>query len=250
MIVQVYETSSDYEASALGRMGVDHIGVLVGNGAYPREPSIEAARRIFAAMPPSSKRSALSLSADLSVIEHVVVSLKPAILHLGAATDLLLPRHVRQLKEKFAWLFVERSVPVLDDNCVSIAQSYDGIADMLLLDSHKQGDTQIGALGVTHSWALDRKIVETVKIPVIIAGGLGPDNVVDAIRTVQPMGVDSKTNTDKEDGSHTKDLEKVKLFVSLAKSCTGATPSHPPFQPGKHVRTGNSSYAARHGRTR
>ena len=57
-----------------------------------------------------------------------------------------------------------------------------------------------------------------MKIPVIIAGGLGPDNVVDAIRAVRPVGVDSKTRTDKDDGSHTKDLQKVSQFVARAKS--------------------------------
>jgi phosphoribosylanthranilate isomerase len=57
-----------------------------------------------------------------------------------------------------------------------------------------------------------------VRIPVFIAGGLGPDNVVDAIRIVRPAGVDSKTKTDKDDGSHGKDLEKVKQFVSRAKT--------------------------------
>jgi phosphoribosylanthranilate isomerase len=92
------------------------------------------------------------------------------------------------------------------------------IADILLLDSHRRGDRQIGALGVTHSWEIDRKIVESVRIPVIIAGGLGPDNVMDAIRAVQPAGVDSKTKTDKDDGSHTKDLQKVRRFVERAKS--------------------------------
>ena len=60
-----------------------------------------------------------------------------------------------------------------------------------------------------------------MRIPVIIAGGLGPDNVVAAINAVRPAGVDSKTKTDKDDGSHTKDLEKVKQFVSLAKSFSG-----------------------------
>jgi len=64
---------------------------------------------------------------------------------------------------------------------------------------------------------LDRKIVESVHIPVIIAGGLGPDNVVQAITAVRPAGVDSKTRTDKNDGSHTKDLQKVREFVSVAK---------------------------------
>jgi phosphoribosylanthranilate isomerase len=110
-----------------------------------------------------------------------------------------------------------RSIPVIGEEGIATAQSYDGVADILLLDSHKPGDVQIGALGVTHSWEIDRKIVESVRIPVIIAGGLGPDNVVDAIRTVRPTGVDSKTKTDKDDGSHTKDLEKVKLFVSRAR---------------------------------
>ena len=89
---------------------------------------------------------------------------------------------------------------------------------MLLLDSHRPGDVQIGALGVTHSWEIDKKMVELPRIPVLIAGGLGPDNVVNAIRIVQPAGVDSKTKTDKGDGSHTKDLDKVKQFVSRAKN--------------------------------
>jgi phosphoribosylanthranilate isomerase len=57
-----------------------------------------------------------------------------------------------------------------------------------------------------------------VHIPVLIAGGLGPDNVVDAIRAVQPAGVDSKTKTDKDDGSHCKDLQKIMRFVARAKS--------------------------------
>ena len=71
---------------------------------------------------------------------------------------------------------------------------------------------------MTHSWQIDRTIVENVNVPVIIAGGLGPDNVIDAIRTVRPAGVDSKSRTDKDDGSHTKDVQKVKRFVERARS--------------------------------
>jgi phosphoribosylanthranilate isomerase len=218
MLVQIYETSNAEEAVALGRVGVDHVGVLVGNGAYPREHSIEATKPILSAIPWPSRGSVLCLSADIALIEHIVASLEPTILHLGASADLLTPEHVRSLKKKFDRLIVQRSIPVVDETCVLIAQSYDGIADILLLDSHRPGDTQIGALGVTHNWELDRKIVESVRIPVIIAGGLGPDNVVAAIRAVRPAGVDSKTKTDKDDGSDMKDLKKVKQFVSLAKS--------------------------------
>jgi phosphoribosylanthranilate isomerase len=218
MLVQIYEIATPDEARALAELGVDHIGVLVGDGSFPREQSIDGARRIFSAISPPSKGVALSLSADTKLIERIVSELKPAILHLGAASELLTPAAARQLKKRHGAVTLMRSIPVFDAKSVAMAQSYDGIADMLLLDSHRPGDVQIGALGVTHSWQIDRAIVEGVGIPVIIAGGLGPDNVIDAITAVRPAGVDSKTKTDKDDGSHTKDLQKVKRFVDRAKS--------------------------------
>jgi phosphoribosylanthranilate isomerase len=218
MLVQIYEISTPEEARALGSLGVDHIGVLVGDGSFPREQSVDQARLIFSAIPSSSKGLALLLSADVRLVEQIISELKPAIVHLGASSDLLTASAVQQLKQRCGTLTVMRSIPIVDDESIAIARSYDGVADMLLLDSHRPGDVQIGALGVTHSWEIDRKIVESVRIPVIIAGGLGPDNVVDAITVVRPAGVDSKTKTDKDDGSHTKDLQKVKRFVARAKS--------------------------------
>ena len=218
MLVQIYEISTPEEASALGNLGVDHIGVLVGDGSFPREQSVDQARLIFSAIPSSSKGLALLLSADVRLVEQIILKLKPAIVHLGASSNLLTASAVQQLKQRCGTLTVMRSIPIVDDESITIARSYDGVADMLLLDSHRPGDMQIGALGVTHSWEIDRKIVESVRIPVIIAGGLGPDNVVEAIRMVRPAGVDSKTKTDKDDGSHTKDLQKVKQFVTRAKS--------------------------------
>jgi phosphoribosylanthranilate isomerase len=218
MLVQIYEISSPQEARALAELGVDHIGVLVGDGSFPREQSVDRARLIFSAISPPAKGVALLLSADVRLIEEVVSELKPAILHLGASTDLLTPSMVHRLKQRCGALTVMRSIPVVDEESIAIARSYAGTADMLLLDSHRPGDVQIGAHGVTHSWDIDRKIVERVGVPVIIAGGLGPDNVTDAIRAVQPAGVDSKTKTDKDDGSHTKDLQKVRRFVARAKS--------------------------------
>ena len=218
MLVQIYEISTPEEARALGNLGVDHIGVLVGDGSFPREQSVDQARLIFSAIPSSSKGLALLLSADVRPVEQIISELKPAIVHLGASSDLLTASAVQQLKQRYGTFTVMRSIPIVDDRSIAIARSYDGVADILLLDSHRPGDVQIGALGVTHSWEIDRKIVESVRIPVIIAGGLGPDNVVDAIRVVRPAGVDSKTKTDKDDGSQTKDLRKVKRFVARAKS--------------------------------
>src|SRR6516165_1014899 len=64
MLVQIYEVRTPEEAVALARLGVDHIGVLVGGGAFPRELPTDRVRAIFAATPPGTRRVALSLSAD------------------------------------------------------------------------------------------------------------------------------------------------------------------------------------------
>jgi phosphoribosylanthranilate isomerase len=217
MIVQIYEVTTPAEARALGTMGVNHVGVLVGEGSFPREQTIERAREIFGAIPSGSKASALSLSHDVDLIVRITAALLPDILHLGAAPQHLSPAQLRTLKAEFPQVSLMRSIPVVDESSIALARSYDGVADWLLLDSYEAGDRQIGALGVTHDWELDRRIIESVRIPAIIAGGLGPENVREAIRSARPAGVDSKTKTDKSDGSHTKDLQKVSAFVAAAR---------------------------------
>jgi phosphoribosylanthranilate isomerase len=136
---------------------------------------------------------------------------------LGAAPELLLPPQVAELRASLTGSLMMRSVPVSGEESIEIAKSYRTVVDFLLLDSHRSGDRQIGALGVTHNWEISRRIVEVCRLPVILAGGLGPDNVADAIRKVRPAGVDSKTKTDRE-GSHAKDLDLVRRFHDLARA--------------------------------
>ncbi len=217
MLTQIYEVSTPEEARAISLIGVDHIGVLVGNGQFPRELPVAAAAGVAEAIQPSSKFSALFLSADISLIEGWALELRPAIVHLGAAPELLDPPHVAVLMENLPGKLVMRSVPVVGPESIEIARSYDGLVDFLLLDSHRASDRQIGALGVTHDWSISRRIVELVRTPVILAGGLGPDIVAEAIRVVRPAGVDSKTRTDR-DGSHTKDVERVRRFHHAARA--------------------------------
>jgi phosphoribosylanthranilate isomerase len=217
LLTQIYEVSTPEEARSISAIGIDHIGVLVGNGQFPRELSISAAARVAAAIQPPSNLSALFLTADISLIERWARELQPAIVHLGAASELLSPEDVALLKQKLPGSRIMRSVPVTGDGSLEIARGYDQIADFLLLDSHRTSDRQIGALGIPHDWSISRRIVELVPTPVILAGGLGPDNVADAIRAVRPAGVDSKTKTD-QDGSHAKDLERVRRFHETARS--------------------------------
>ena len=216
MITQIYEAQNFDEAKNLVEVGVDHIGVLVGKGEYPREFSPEQAKEILQGVATPAKKVVLSLSKNLEDIIETVNKTNPDILHLGTAPEFLLPADVRTLKKQFPKLKVMRSIPVRDERSVELAKQYDGVADYLLLDTQKKGDTHVGATGETHNWSVSKKIVESVSIPVILAGGLGPNNIAKAILKVRPFGVDSKTKTDKA-GSHEKDIDKVREFVRVAK---------------------------------
>jgi phosphoribosylanthranilate isomerase len=215
MLTQIYEISTPSEAQAVSEIGIDHVGVLVGEGEFPREQPLARSAEIAAAISPLSKFSALFLTARADVIVDWAHALKPEIVHLGTAPELLTPAQVAAIKAALPGTLIMRSVPVYGEESIDIARSYDGIADYLLLDSHRPSDRQIGALGVPHDWSISRRIVEQVSTPVILAGGLGPENVAEAIRRVRPAGVDSKTKTDR-DGSHTKDLERVRRFHHAA----------------------------------
>lgn len=221
MLTQIYEISTPDEARSISEIGVDHVGVLVGDGQFDREQPLFAAARIAAAIRPPSMFSALFLSADLSLIERWANELRPALVHLAAAAELLTPNDAADLRRRLPGISLMRSIPVTGEESIAIAKTYDGIVDFLLLDSHRAADKQIGALGVTHDWSISRRIVELVGTPVILAGGLGPENVGEAIRAVLPAGVDSKTRTDR-DGSHAKDLERVRRFVEAARSAKSA----------------------------
>jgi phosphoribosylanthranilate isomerase len=216
MLVQIFEVQTPEEAAALVRLGVDHIGVLVGDGAFPRELSITLTKAIFAAVPTGHKRVALSLSPSLEDVARLVEETQPDIVQVQAEIEDFPVAMTHALKMRFPEIPIMRAIPVIDEASIETAASYRGAADFLLLDTYDTGKRQFGALGRTHDWNLSCRIVEEVGIPVILAGGLGPENVAAAIATVRPAGVDSKTRTDRLDGSG-KDLAKVHAFVAAAK---------------------------------
>jgi phosphoribosylanthranilate isomerase len=221
MLTQIYEVSTPEEARAISAIGVAHIGILVGNGEFARELSSTEAATVAASVPPPAKVSALFLTADASLIEDWAAQLGPAIVHLGAAPELLSADQTARLKANLPGRLLMRSIPVTSEESVALAHVYDGIADFLLLDSHRTSDRQVGALGITHDWHISRRIVDLVRAPVILAGGLGPDNVAEAIRVVRPAGVDSKTMTDRP-GSHAKDLGRVRRFHAAAQAAVAS----------------------------
>ncbi len=61
---------------------------------------------------------------------------------------------------------------------------------MLLLDSGRPSQRELGGTGRIHDWEHSRRIVDAVDVPVLLAGGLNPANVADAVSSVRPWGVD------------------------------------------------------------
>ncbi len=83
-------------------------------------------------------------------------------------------------------------IHVVDESSIDEAISIAPLVDGLLLDSGNLNSSvkELGGTGRTHNWALSKAIVKSIQTPVWLAGGLNPENIVDAINTVSPFGVD------------------------------------------------------------
>lgn len=105
-------------------------------------------------------------------------------------------------------------VPVLKaiDADRAAAERYAPAVDALLVDSRT--DAGAGGTGRRSDWNRAAAIVETVDCPVVLAGGLAPDNVADAVDAVGPYAVDVSTGVEQAEGR--KDHEAVRAFVAAA----------------------------------
>ncbi len=88
-----------------------------------------------------------------------------------------------------------------------------GYAERILLDAYHPDLP--GGTGETHDWARARWLCERLALPVVLAGGLNPENVESAIRTVQPWGVDVSSGVEAQPGK--KDADKVRIFIQRAR---------------------------------
>lgn len=108
-------------------------------------------------------------------------------------------------------------IHVTDEKSVEEAIAYAEVADMILLDSGNPNlkIKELGGTGRTHNWELSRKIVESIRKPVFLAGGLKAENIREAIQFVQPYGVDLCSGV-RTDGK--LDLTKLKHFFEAIRS--------------------------------
>lgn len=222
MNVQIYTMQSVKEAMEVVSLGVDHIGITPSSIGLPGEIDFVTAKSIVESVGSLAMCVALTVESDLNAIESMVMAVQPDILHLCGLENTFPPEKVIKLRERIPDMPIMQAVSVAGSNAVEVALSYQEVADFIILDTQAPDIAGIGASGVTHDWNISRRIVQELEIPVILAGGLSPENVSQAIDRVQPWAVDSLTHTNQylPEGGFRKDLSKIRQFVEAARGST------------------------------
>ena len=224
MIVQIYSLTHPDDVRAIVEMGVDHVGLAPAGQGLRSELDSAEARALFALLPEGVLGAALTVRTDPAAIVAMADAVGPAIVHICCPTDdlgvaeqrrlrSLLPAGTRIMKA------IEVGGPETAARAIDAAKRFAAVSDFLLLDTDDPEIPGIGAAGRVHDWDISARIVERVneQTPVILAGGLSPENVAQAIRHVRPAGVDSFTWTNRSDNSRRKDLELTRAFVQEAR---------------------------------
>lgn len=135
---------------------------------------------------------------------------------------------VTELRALRPELQVIKSLIVREDNLAALealVTAFSPHVDGFITDTFDPATGASGATGRTHDWAVSRRLVELSPRPVILAGGLTPENVGRAIRTVRPAGVDAHTGVEGPDGR--KDSHRVRAFVAEAEAAFAAIAGRP-----------------------
>ncbi|WP_125547197.1 MULTISPECIES: phosphoribosylanthranilate isomerase [Levilactobacillus] len=221
MIKQIYSLIQYDESVKTMEAGADNIGLVpMQHGGVPahRVP-LDRVDKIFAEAKRRGVTSvAIMLTNDPEEMLQLAERIQPDILHIagdGYAAD---AEFAKRLKKVAPHTELMQAVLVDGEGAIARAKAFAPFVDYILLDSGLAPDTGIGASGVTHDWNIDAQIVKEVNVPVIEAGGMGPDNVAEAIEKIRPYGVDSltKTSIKYEGGNMEKDIPKVKAFCEAA----------------------------------
>ena len=218
MIIQIYAIVSKEDAESLCKLGTDHIGLVVSrNGDSDKGiVSVKTAKEIIDVIKDYGKiATIITDTSSPDGIKKYVEELHPDIIHIcNELSDAELSSLNEMLSDSGVQLMY--AVPVKDRSSIDVALNVQRYADFLMLDSPFRSNQMpgfVGATGKTHDWNISAEIVSLSYKPVILGGGLSPENVQDAIRKVRPAGVDAKTSLDIPGGKGRKDIEKVKEFI-------------------------------------
>ncbi|WP_419663740.1 N-(5'phosphoribosyl)anthranilate isomerase [Desulfosarcina variabilis str. Montpellier] len=239
-IVQIYEIQTPEEACALIEMGVDHVGSVITSLKARHDPIIRETVGVVRKLGAIS--SVIPLYTDTEAVIDTISYYQPNIIHLcdkldgsdDPAIDAAIALQ-KVVKDRFPEIKITRSIPIAEHagaQCRSIltmAARLEPVSDYFLTDTvidgspHTVGGDQpvdgfVGITGLTCDWQVAARLVVHSRIPVILAGGISPENVAAGIRQVDPFGVDSCTCTNALDESgqpirFRKDMARVKMLV-------------------------------------
>ena len=234
MIVQIYEIQTPGEAEGCIEAGVDHIGSVILDKREWKQPVVRDAIRVSDGT--LAKNSVIPLFENMDAIFRSLDYYQPDFIHFcdtltdedGNEVDL--ERYItihRETKNRFPEIKIIRSIPIpfegstKDFPALKIAHSLEEVSDMFLTDTWLGKEPVKGFIGITGKRG-DRRLagdlVKASRIPVILAGGLSPENVYESLVEIAPAGADSCTLTNRRDEEgkpvrFKKDFSRVKRFV-------------------------------------
>ena len=194
--------------------GADALGLVSkmpnGPGPIADDLILTIAKTIH---PPVSSFLLTSEQSATGIIDHISRT------HVNTVqiADELKEGTYRQIREALPHLRIVQVIHVTGEESVEEAMNIHELVDAILLDSGNPKATvkTLGGTGNTHNWSISRKIVESVTVPVFLAGGLNSNNVAEAIATVLPFGVDVCSGVRTEGRL---DPVKLKSFMSAVNS--------------------------------
>ncbi len=200
MKIKICGFTQAQNASDAAMLGIDAIG-LVFYEKSPRHVNMGQALEIVQALPPFINRVGLFVNADSSFIDEVLCEVPLDTLQFHGDE---LPQECAQ----YAMPFVKALRVNEQTNIVQLAQDYQQ-ASGLLLDAYNSN--VYGGTGESFDWSLANVNID---LPIILAGGLSPITVADAISQVSPYAVDVSSGVESSKGI--KDIEKIKQFIKQA----------------------------------
>jgi phosphoribosylanthranilate isomerase len=192
------------DVDAAVEAGVDALGFVVDVPVdTPREVSVERAAELVSRVPPFATTVLVTMPETPQQAASVGERVAPDVLQCHGDLE---PGDIAYLRSR-----VDAQVlKVVDADDVETARRYVDVADALLVDSATADGG--GGTGETHDWARTRDAVADLDAPVVLAGGLTPENVATAIATVDPFAVDVASGVESSGG--VKDHDRVRAFVS------------------------------------
>lgn len=188
-IVKICCISSVEEAALAVQHGASALGLVSAMPSGPGPIPEELITEIVETVPPGIATFLLTSKQDAASIIAQQRRTKTNTLQLVDAVSVGV---YRELRQELPGVKLVQVIHVFGDASVDEALSVEPFVDMLLLDSGNPNLAvkELGGTGRKHDWSVSRRIVEAVKKPVFLAGGLNVGNVRDAIETVQPFGLD------------------------------------------------------------